>query len=256
MIRIVKPAAPAVLLEKGGAARRKMEAAHGRGSRKFEFDASIYAAKPVKAALRKSQHDKCAFCESFFAHVGHGDVEHFRPKAGYKQKEGGRLTRPGYYWLAYEWNNLFYSCELCNQCFKRNLFPLKDGRRRARSHKYDLEKEEPLLVDPARVDPALYVTFRGEICHAVEGCREGDVTIQVLGLNREKLLDVRRDCLEALEALVEVCDRLRAAIAAPPAPDLVEKLHRFEARLQARMEPTSAYAAMARAFLNSRRSLT
>src|SRR5207248_2896103 len=82
--------------------------------------------------------------ESFFAHTGYGDVEHFRPKGGYKQRETDELKRPGYYWLAYAWDNLFCSCQLCNQRFKRNLFPLRDGRRRARSHTHKLDKEQPL----------------------------------------------------------------------------------------------------------------
>ena len=92
-------------------------------------------------------------------HIGYGDVEHFRPKGGYKQRRRGPARRPGYYWLAYDWDNLFYSCQLCNQRFKRNLFPLRDGRRRARSHTHRLDKEEPLLVDPAEQDPSKYIGF-------------------------------------------------------------------------------------------------
>src|SRR5262245_9351354 len=167
MIRIVKPAAPAVLLTKGEAATRELcracESAPNdfkSGARTFDFDNSIYAAKEVKDALRDAQHNKCAFCESVVPHISYGNVEHFRPKAGYKQRATDEFKRPGYYWLAYEWDNLFYSCELCNQRFKQNLFPLKDGRRRARSHTYDLGKEEPLLLDPCKLDPADFIEFR------------------------------------------------------------------------------------------------
>src|SRR5437016_1604606 len=124
MIPIVKPAAPAVLVTRGPAATQQLcdayqsaPADYQRGTKTFAFDASLYGAATVKDTLRIAQHKKCAFCESYFAHVGFGDVEHFRPKAGYKQRDSDELKRPGYYWLAYDWSNLFYSCQLCNQRF-------------------------------------------------------------------------------------------------------------------------------------------
>nr|WP_239015299.1 AAA family ATPase [Archangium violaceum] len=93
---------------------------------------------------------KCAFCESQLAHISYGDVEHFRPKAGWRQEEGGPLGRPGYYWLAYEWTNLFLACTLCNQQFKRNLFPLRTPSRRARSHSW-LQHTRELAGNPSGV---------------------------------------------------------------------------------------------------------
>jgi hypothetical protein len=48
------------------------------------------------------------------------------------------LEQPGYFWLAYVWANLFLACQLCNQSFKKNLFPLADPAKRARSHLHDL----------------------------------------------------------------------------------------------------------------------
>ena len=138
MIRVVKPATPpAVLLTRGAISRQRhcddFDAApddYRSGTRTFAFDHSIYAADEVKADLLAAQHEKCAFCESHVRHVGYGDVEHFRPKAGYQQRQTGTLRRPGYYWLAYYWENLFFCCQLCNN-LKRNHFPLRDGRRRA-----------------------------------------------------------------------------------------------------------------------------
>ena len=96
-----------------------------------DFESGIYGAKSVKQALQKAQHGKCAFCESKITHIAYGDVEHFRPKAGYRQCPKDPLVRPGYYRLAYEWSNLFFCCTLCNQRFKGNHFPLADPARRA-----------------------------------------------------------------------------------------------------------------------------
>jgi uncharacterized protein (TIGR02646 family) len=256
MIRVVKPAAPGVLTTKGATARQahcdEFDAApdeYRGGTRTFTFADSIYAADEVKDTLRAAQHSKCAFCESFFTHIGYGDVEHFRPKGGYKQRESDGLKYPGYYWLAYEWSNLFYSCQLCNQRFKRNLFPLRDDRSRARPHKRDISKEKPLLVDPAAPNPGAFISFRDEYAFAVNGCREGEATIEVFGLNREELAEVRRRRLEDLLILRKLCEELRAVVGGDPDHPRRAELQEYEAKLQSRLADGAEYAAMARAFL-------
>ena len=59
---------------------------------------SRYKMKDIKAKLKDIYHSKCAFCEQK-SEAFH--VEHFRPK-------------DIYYWLAYSWDNLLYSCPTCN----------------------------------------------------------------------------------------------------------------------------------------------
>jgi uncharacterized protein (TIGR02646 family) len=248
MIGITRPPAPTSLLDQGTAATRQLCADYSGGVRTFDFKSTIYAARTVRDALRVAQHRKCAFCESVFDHTGYGDVEHFRPKAGYKQREADELRHPGYYWLAYAWDNLLYSCQLCNQRFKQNLFPLKDGRHRAYSHTHNLSKEEPLLVDPSARDPSRYIGFREEYAFAVGGCREGECTIAVLGLNREALVEVRRGRLQRLRDLTQLRDLLREKVASAPMPDMSRQLDAVEETLQASIEATGEYAAMARAF--------
>jgi hypothetical protein len=89
VIRIKKPTkAPAVLVNRGKTATQQLCVKYDSDSntaKDFRFNSRIYAAKTVKTALQKAQHDKCAFCESKFSHIAYGDVEHFRPKAGYRQ---------------------------------------------------------------------------------------------------------------------------------------------------------------------------
>ena len=92
MIRVRKPAEPpAVLRTKGAHARRALSRAYSRaprsyekGKRVFEFEPGLYSHETVKQALLEAQHGKCAFCESKVAHISFGDVEHFRPKAGWR----------------------------------------------------------------------------------------------------------------------------------------------------------------------------
>ena len=124
MIKITKPTkAPAILLSRG---RRKStdhcsdyllyKADYDAGKRIFSFDVGIYGSNAVKNALIKAQHGKCCFCERKAGKDG--DVEHFRPKAGYRQTKSGALLRPGYYWLTYEWDNLLLSCSECVNSFE------------------------------------------------------------------------------------------------------------------------------------------
>ncbi len=75
---------------------------------------SVYGHRAVRSALAACQFGKCCFCESKIQHVMSGEVEHFRPKGGVRQRRSDPLDRPGYYWLAYDWSNLLLSCQSCN----------------------------------------------------------------------------------------------------------------------------------------------
>jgi hypothetical protein len=212
MIRVNKPHdAPAVLITKGKAKRRVHVAAYNRGERKFNFDAKIYGHKTVKGALIEAQHDKCFLCESKITHISHGDVEHFRPKAAYRQSASDTL-HTGYYWLAYEWSNLFLACQLCNQVFKKNLFPLSNPTARATSHKKPLGKEKPLYLDPSVDDPEQHISFRREVPFPVDSSVRGKATITDLGLERLKLNERRLEHYERLRVLYKVAQM------SPPIP--------------------------------------
>jgi hypothetical protein len=105
VIRIEKPTQPPDILRiRGASAARQhcdqFEAEPGAYTREkkpktFKFKSRIYSDRSVKDALREAQHDKCALCESKITHIAYGDVEHFRPKAGYRQNPPDRLVQPG-----------------------------------------------------------------------------------------------------------------------------------------------------------------
>ncbi|MES2465330.1 MAG: hypothetical protein V4671_32590 [Armatimonadota bacterium] len=169
-----------------------------QGETSFRFRADIYGAEDVKEALIAAQYGKCCFCErKVFAD---GDVEHFRPKAAVKQRQGSPLLRPGYYWLAYDWNNLLLACSACNSRHKGNLFPLTNPRRRIRNHteSRDLSHEQPLFVDPSIEDPTQYIAFRDEVPLARDGNARGEATIKALGLDRSALNSIRLEHLLVL----------------------------------------------------------
>jgi uncharacterized protein (TIGR02646 family) len=167
MIKINKPSQPPAVLRVQGVQRRKTHIkSYEKGQREFPFDAKIYGHETVKAAPIDAQHKKCCFCERV---VGEdGDVEHFRPKAAVRQSDEEPLQTPGYYWLAYDWDNIFLACHICNQRHKKNLFPLLNPAKRARSHQDNIGEEQPLFIDPAAIDPEDHIAFVDFMCASVE----------------------------------------------------------------------------------------
>lgn len=250
MIAVHRPAtAPPILLNQGATERQRLCRAYQRApakytssQKKFAFDPAIYGHPAVKMALITAQHGKCAFCESQVTHIAHGDVEHFRPKGGFRQRAKAPLCRPGYYWLAYEWDNLLFTCQLCNQRHKKNEFPLSNPPKRARRHHDDVSAERPLFVDPSSgEDPASSLSFREEI--PFHKNKRGKETIRALGLTRAPLQEKRKERLDMLRALF-VLVYTPALEKAAPLPDVVQLARDL---LRRAVSDAGEYAAMVRA---------
>jgi uncharacterized protein (TIGR02646 family) len=216
----------------------------------WTFDSAIYGAPSVKAALRRAHHDKCAFCESKVTQVAYGDVEHFRPKSGYRQRSSDPLVQPGYYWLAYDWSNLLFSCQLCNQRHKGNLFPLADVRKRAKFRDHHMS-EEPLFVNPAIEDPSIFVEFNEEYIRPIVSSVRGTATINALGLNRDELVEMRRDYLAPIKLLIECRALLVNRLAMEMKPEVEDHLGAIDAQLARCALDSAQYAAMVRAVLEA-----
>jgi hypothetical protein len=80
---------------------------------------------------------------------------------------------------------------------------------RAQNEGDDLSKEEPLLIDPSSEDPERHFHYDWGSDDFVwitprANSRRGSKTIEVLGLNREQLLDERARVLGTLLVVVEV----------------------------------------------------
>ncbi len=204
-----------------------------RDLNKLEFDNGIYGDQTVKDQLMFDQHDKCCFCEGKFKDNGFGDVEHFRPKGAYKKYRLRTLTYPGYYWLAYSWQNLMYSCEICNRAHKKNSFPLEneDTRKPYHDHQNNLEDEDRLLINPLEEDPSDFIVFDNEMPLPRNGSLKGKESIKTFGLERLNLS--RLENLKAIKialALIHIDETnanevATAAIALKILPnDLVESV--------------------------------
>ena len=196
---------------------------------KKSFDFKVYQDKELRAALDEVFRTKCAYCESRFAHVTPKDIEHFRPKSEIATDDG-RL-RPGYYWLAGEWNNLLVSCPDCNRARehfvpeldkplrlgKGMIFPLQPGAIRVRRPRRPLTGEElnRLLIDPCREDPAEHLTFddRGWVLPRTDRrgkpSAKGVASIAGYALQRKFLVDER---FRTLNDLIKKVGLLEGAI--------------------------------------------
>jgi hypothetical protein len=207
MIRLATPATPPRRFhQRAVTATEALVEAYNRGQRDFIFSKTIYGAPAVKAALAAAQHRKCCHCEAVFGHVSFGDVEHYRPKGGFRRTRQSQLEQPGYYWLAYTWDNLLLACEVCNRLHKGDIFPISQEARRARTHLDDLTVETPLIINPREQDPQTVITFRMEYPVAIGGNLLGTTTIRELGLDREPLNERRREHLRLIGALVTIAE--------------------------------------------------
>jgi uncharacterized protein (TIGR02646 family) len=169
---------------------------------KFEFDSGIYGNPTVKKQLKIDQHNKCCYCESAFTGSSYGDVEHFRPKAAYNPALDAPLAYPGYFWIAYEWTNLLFSCQICNQQFKRNHFALLHEENRAKplAEVATISEEEPMLVDVCFENPEDHITFENEVVRPKNGSSRGTYMISVCGLDRTELVEDRERRLNEIRA--------------------------------------------------------
>lgn len=256
MIRIIKPVhGPKSLIEKGALQKRKdcdnydaCQNDYRAGKKKFESKRSIYASKEVKRILSKAHHNKCCYCEKkFFAPIFLA-VEHFRPKTGVRQSRGQKEERPGYYWLAYEWENLLLSCHDCNSTYKQTLFPLANPKRRARSHRGNTAVEKSLLVNPAAQDPREHIRFRGDAPEPITNI--GRITIDVVGLERPSL---REERLEKIAMLRRCRELTELAAKRPRNRKLRDLVNEFRNVLRSAILPNAEFSSMAQDLLNEQR---
>ncbi len=191
MIPIAKGEPPEVLKRRSAAAADALcklydedRASFDEGSQRFNFNANLYGHDSVRAALHATHHGKCAFCEVKIPKpYADAHVEHWRPKGAVKQVRGDEDLFPGYYWLAYEWDNLLLACLFCNRDNKRTLFPLVEPASRARNHHGSTAAEAPLLLKPDDgSDPREDIEFVEEQPRGLS--ERGWRTIEALGLDR------------------------------------------------------------------------
>ena len=139
-------------------------------------------------------------------------MEHFRPKGRVTDEQWQIVylddkkeqVHPGYYWLAYDWRNLFPACIACNQAStntdgtragKLDRFPV-DGTR-AVNPDDSLASEMARLIDPYLEYPDEHLKFDPDTGIVGPKTPKGKSMIEVLGLNRDGLKEFRKTIAEA-----------------------------------------------------------
>ena len=245
MIRIdrSRTAVPSTLLaaEPGGLLRLR-EILRTRRLKSEDFERKIFAAEVVKSALWAMQHFKCCYCEGKYER-SFSDVEHFRPKTAAVRADGA--SEPGYWWLAYRFDNLYFACSSCNRP-KKDRFPLHPGSRALFAEEDPRAvTEAALLLDPGFDDVEDHLTFEWieDVGYQVaprNGSERGRWTIDILGLDRDDVTTLRNDHYERV--LVPVIRRYARAYGGGDAASLAEVL--MEAGLHS--QPDASFSLLAR----------
>lgn len=209
------------------------------------FDSTIYGHATVKKKLVALQYEKCAYCEWKVTPGDPGDVEHFRPKGRVKQVDGDPFLVPGYWWLAYEWDNLLFACSKCNSSGKRDLFPIADQSKRCRKPTDALAGEEALLLNPVVDHPETQIEWRGAVPRGTTLAAK--TTITELGLRRKPLMDDRNERYDTAKLAWENIKSLEAK--ADPAD--AELLTANRRKLAAMLRRSAEYAGMIRAAMRN-----
>lgn len=205
MIKINRGPAPEYLMSNRVLlAKKKLEEKFSDKSRqeRFKFDLSIF--KSVKEDLMKLSNSKCSFCESKLKGASIFEIENFRPKGGARGFDSKEYAPVHYWWLAYEWENLLITCQLCNR-HKRDLFPLENENFRSRIGAVgkELLLEKPLLIDPSSDNPDEHLDF-DENGFAIDLTLRGKVSIEVYGLNRSELVSSRKEVARNFSEKLEI----------------------------------------------------
>ncbi|AYB31663.1 AAA family ATPase [Chryseolinea soli] len=250
MIYINRGAEPGIfksdrMMAEFNAAREFYNAPIGkRRQQRFEF--RIYSSKEIREAISRTFNGKCAFCESSVVATSPGEIENFRPKGG-AVSLSKTLDPDHYWWLCYEWRNLYLSCSICGRA-KRNIFPVEGKRANLLAAYEEVLREKSLLVDPCHDLPEEHITF-DETGLAISLSRKGEATIEIFLLNRKPLVEQRLMAIKTLQfqmseiestlELIKSLDKKNAKVGTALQKSLDDRMH----SLMAHISPTEPYIA-------------
>ena len=160
--------------------------------------------------------------------------------------------------MAYEWNNLFFSCQICNQRFKKNYFPIEDETKRAKNHTFDYLKEDHLLIHPSVDNPDDHIIFNRHV--PVAKTEKGKTSISSFGIDRPELNRIREAHLQNvrinqafakidLENITDSDRQHYSRIMQQPWPILEQLIRTAKAFMTTAADDTKPFAAMVRAHL-------
>ncbi|MFI7065712.1 AAA family ATPase [Kribbella sp. NPDC050124] len=199
MIRRERTPAPPVLVSQRKRALDRLRSYHQGDTRqsRYPLDLKLVRHQAVVAALSTMFDEKCAYCESPAAK---GLVEWHRPPQE-AMGEDREVSRDHYWWLAYDWDNLYPICTACRSN-KAQWFPVTAPRAEPEARGQQLLVEGPMLLDPCYDNPEHHFQYEEDGTVTGMGGRALQ-TIQILGLNRPKLLKDRSAAAQQIRRAME-----------------------------------------------------
>ena len=259
---------PAGWEDRAAAAKTAAAEAQSDAERKAIIKAKADIWRDLKPSLEKLSNKKCWYCEAI-QERSDKHVDHFRPKNQVDEDACG--DHPGYWWLAFDWNNFRYSCAFCNSPHrdaetgasegKGARFPLFDEMKRCYNESDSLADEQPALLDPTVPGEPDLIWFdedgMSRPLHSVDAAewphRRATESIQIYHLNDEDIRQARLAvCNECKRTVADADESWRAYRAGSPVGQdrFTEAIRRLTERLQRDVE----YSATARATLMGLRS--
>lgn len=218
--------------------------------------------KDLKEVLLRWSFGKCWYSEAKDC-VSDWHVDHFRPKCQEICEEDGR-TRPGYWWLAFEWRNFRVAGAYSNSPHtddegevrgKRDKFPMMQGSPVAVDPDDDIATERCCLLDPTNRDDPVLITFdeTGQPCPVPEAGeyvrKRVDTTVNLLFLDAPRLVEKRRDVWRRCRQKLDEANDLMA-VREDQVDDLrAEQIRRVLDELHEMIAPQAELSATARACL-------
>jgi len=197
------------------------------------------------------------------------DVEHYRPK-GEVICSNGQCLKPGYYWLAADWDNLLPCCIDCNRertqefpdgnselAGKACKFPIANEAKRAKQLGQE-RFEERLLLHPYLDFPDKHLEFteNGNIRPRANSrgdlSRKGKTSIDIYGLRRIGLVRERRDLAIRIRVQMKHVELILYCMNKyPDDPYFEGQLVQALVELKQFSEQDQPYAGMARQFIDA-----
>jgi hypothetical protein len=192
----------------------------------------------LKGTLKSMSGGKCWFTESE-NDGSYSDVEHFRPKLKVTEDS----THSGYWWLAFNYENYRFSCQILNTSGKRNYFPLAPGSFRAKKPGDELSKEIVMLLDPTNISDPPLLTFVEDgkaIPAAAEDtfdCDRAKISIKYYVLNHDNFVEGRLKLLTQIDCFVDLVDSLQSI-----SPETLNELKKIVCQFTANNRAYSAFS--------------
>ena len=135
----------------------------------------------LEPALARQTNDHCSFCDNFPIRSREDSIDHFKPK-----------SRPAYYGLVCQWENLYYCCQNCQQYKSEqyNQFILRPDAENFSFDSYFIYSFNSHEINP---NPALTDAEK----------RKAKTTIDIFGLNDKGHIAARRISLERYERKID-----------------------------------------------------